>query len=377
LTCGFTATPERGDKAGLGQTWEKIVYQKDILEMIMAGYLCDLRTVRVSLRVDLDGVKTHHGDFDDAGLETALLDAKAPRHVVGAYLEHAAGRKALVFTPSVRLAHDMAGTFNASGVTAEALDGTTPADERRDMLKRFHTGETMVLANCSVLTEGFDSPSVDCIIVARPTKSRPFYLQMIGRGIRIYPGKEDCLILDVLGNSQRHKLETADTLFDMDLSVTRRSVRQQVERDREIFPTDDGPVVLDGRLVSTLVDLFGSRGLHWQQTRQGAWILSMGANGILRMVSDSGEDRWTVSLVHNGTCQTLKEGLPLGYAQGFAGDFARKGGLTPLLDPNAAWRSQGATEKQLTALRKWKVPVAPGLTKGAASDLLAAIIGDR
>jgi superfamily II DNA or RNA helicase len=131
LTCGFTATPERGDRAALGKTWEKIVYQKGILEMIMAGYLCDLRAVRVSLKVDLDRVKTHHGDFDDAGLETALLDANAPKHVALAYLEHAPGRKALVFTPSVRLAHDMADAFRKVGVKAEALDGTTPMDARR------------------------------------------------------------------------------------------------------------------------------------------------------------------------------------------------------------------------------------------------------
>jgi ATP-dependent helicase IRC3 len=102
LTVGFTATPERSDKSGLGQVWDKIVYQKGILEMIMAGYLCDLKAVRVSLRVNLDRVKTHHGDFDDKSLETALVDAKAPNHVVAAYLEHAPGRKALVFTPSVR-----------------------------------------------------------------------------------------------------------------------------------------------------------------------------------------------------------------------------------------------------------------------------------
>jgi ATP-dependent helicase IRC3 len=377
LTVGFTATPERSDKSGLGQVWDKIVYQKGILEMIMAGYLCDLKAVRVSLRVNLDRVKTHHGDFDDKSLETALVDAKAPRYVAAVYLEHTPGRKALVFTPSVRLAHDMADTFRKAGVKSEALDGTTPADERRDMLKRFHTGETMVLANCSVLTEGFDSPSVDCIIVARPTKSRPFYQQMIGRGTRVYPGKEDCLILDVVGNSQRHQLVTADSLFDMDLSETGRSVRQQVERDEEIRIDNNGHVDLDGRLVASVVDLFSNRGIHWQQTRQGAWVLSMGTTGLLRMVSDDGGERWAVSLVNNGISQVLQEGLPLGYAQGFAEDFARKSGLTPLLDPNAAWRGDEATEKQIAELRKWKVPVPPGLTKGAASDLLTAIFGDR
>src|SRR5919106_5399736 len=147
LTVGFTATPERGDKAGLGKVWDKIVYQKTLLEMILQGYLCDLRAVRVTLRADLDQVHTCHGDFVEAELESALLAADAPQHVAAAYQEHAQGRKALVFTPTVKVAYAMAEAFQQAGVTAEALDGTTPLDERRDILRRLHTGETMVLCN--------------------------------------------------------------------------------------------------------------------------------------------------------------------------------------------------------------------------------------
>jgi superfamily II DNA or RNA helicase len=127
---GFTATPERGDKAGLGQVWDRIVYQKNILEMMLAGYLCDLRAIQVHLNVDLDLLHVRHGDFVDSELEEAMTRANAPAHVVRAYQEHAANRKALVFTPTVRLAHEMAGAFRQAGVSAEALDGTTPDDER-------------------------------------------------------------------------------------------------------------------------------------------------------------------------------------------------------------------------------------------------------
>jgi superfamily II DNA or RNA helicase len=239
LTVGFTATPERGDKSGLGQVWDRIVYQKGILEMILSGYLCDLKAVRVSLKVDLDRLHTRHGDYVDTELESALLDASAPKHVVAAYQQHASGRKTLVFTPTVKVVHEMADAFRKVGIAGEALDGTTPADERRDILKRFHSSETIVLANCAVLTEGFDEPSIDCIISARPTQSRPFYLQMIGRGTRVYPGKADCLIPGAVGDTERHRLVTADTLFDMDLSVSKRSVRQQVERDEEVHVGDD------------------------------------------------------------------------------------------------------------------------------------------
>src|SRR5207245_9751893 len=101
----------------------------------------------------------------------------------------------------------------AAGRCAEALDGTTPVATRRAILQRVHTGATRVVANCAVLTEGFDEPSVDCIIVARPTQSAVLYQQMLGRGTRIYPGKTDCLLLDVVGVSTRHTLHTAATLF--------------------------------------------------------------------------------------------------------------------------------------------------------------------
>src|SRR4029453_13875987 len=118
--------------------------------------------------------------------------------------------------PTVALAYGMAATFCAAGIAAEALDGTPPLATRRAILQRLHTGETRVVANCAVLTEGFDEPSVYCIIIARPPQSAVLYQQMLGRGTRTYPGKTDCLVLDVVGVSTQHTLHTAATLFACD-----------------------------------------------------------------------------------------------------------------------------------------------------------------
>src|SRR5207245_6523565 len=107
----------------------------------------------------------------------------------------------------------MAATFCAAGIAAEALDGTTPLATRRAILQRLHTGATRVVANCAVLTEGFDEPSVDCIIVARPTQSAPLYQQMLGRGTSIYPCKTECLILYVVGVSTCHTQYTHASQF--------------------------------------------------------------------------------------------------------------------------------------------------------------------
>jgi ATP-dependent helicase IRC3 len=203
LVVGVTATPVRGDRQSLGQVFDGIVYQKTLVEMMQAGYLVDLRAMQVLLHADFDALRTRHGDFVEAELETLLLEANAPAQVLAAFQAHAAERKALLFPPTVATAYAMAATFSTAGIAAEALDATTPLATRRAILQRLHTGATRVVANCAVLTEGFDEPSIDCIIVARPTQSLPLYQQMLGRGTRTYPGKTDCLLLDVVGVSTR------------------------------------------------------------------------------------------------------------------------------------------------------------------------------
>ena len=231
LVVGVTATPERGDRHSLRPVFDGIVYQKTLLEMMQAGYLVDLRALQVLLQADFDALRTQQGDFVEAELETLLLAANAPAQVLAAFQAHAADRKALLFTPTVALAYAMAETFCAAGIAAEALDGTTPLATRRAILQRLHTGATRVVANCAVLTEGFDEPSVDCIIMARPTQSAPLYQQMLGRGTRTYPGKTDCLVLDVVGVSTHHTLHTAATLFDCDAGrLARQSVLEILER---------------------------------------------------------------------------------------------------------------------------------------------------
>jgi superfamily II DNA or RNA helicase len=349
LVVGVTATPERGDHHSLRQVFDGIVYQKTLLEMMHAGYLVDLRAFQVLLQADFDALRTQQGDFVETELESLLLAANAPAQVLAAFQAHAAGRKALLFTPTVALAYAMAATFRAAGIAAEALDGTTPLATRRAILQRLHTGATRVVANCAVLTEGFDEPSVDCIIIARPTQSAVLYQQMLGRGTRTYPGKTDCLVLDVVGVSTHHTLHTAATLFDCDA----------------------------GTLRSTPVDLFARRTLRWVQTRQGAWVLSLGAeHGTLRLRPD-GPETWQVVQVRRAAePMQLGDTLPLPYAQGLAEDYARHLGVARLVEAEAPWRQHPATEKQTALLRKLGMTPRARLTKGEAAELLAAVLGD-
>jgi ATP-dependent helicase IRC3 len=375
LVVGVTATPERGDRQSLRPVFERIVYQKSLVEMMQAGYLVDLRAIQVLLQADFDALRTPHGDFVDAELESLLLAANAPAQVLAAFQAHAANRKALLFTPTVALAYAMAETFQRSGISAEALDGTTPLTTRHAILQRLHTGATRMVANCAVLTEGFDEPSIDCIIVARPTRSALLYQQMLGRGTRTYPGKTDCLLLDVVGVSTHHTLHTAATLFGCDATqLARQSVLELLEQP---VPPAEEDMPLTGTLHSTPVDLFARRALHWVQTRQGAWVLSLGSqHGTLRLRPD-GPETWQVMQVRRDADPVvLGDTLPLPYAQGLAEDYARHLGVARLVEVEASWRQQPATEKQTALLRKLGMAARSGLTKGEAADLLAAILGD-
>jgi ATP-dependent helicase IRC3 len=131
LTLGVIATPMRGDDIGLDVVFQGIIYKKTILEMIQGGYLADLRALEIRIKADFHDLHTRGRDFINGEVEELLLQADAPEYVVGAYLEHARGRKALLFTPTVKLAHMMADLFQEAGIVAESLDGTTPIDERR------------------------------------------------------------------------------------------------------------------------------------------------------------------------------------------------------------------------------------------------------
>jgi hypothetical protein len=197
---------------------------------------------------------------------------------------------------------------------------------------------------------------------------------MVGRGTRTYPDKADCLVLDVVGVTKRHSVMTASEIFDLDLRS--RSVKEAMEyqKQRERILAMREADIIDGELVAHQVDLFGGRPMHWVQTRQGAWVLNLG-NGFVRLTPAEG-DVWDVHYLENGgPAGLLQSGIPLGYAQGMAEDFARKRGAGRLLDPDTRWRGEPASEKQINWLKRKRCPVPRGLTKGEASDLITALNG--
>jgi superfamily II DNA or RNA helicase len=207
---GLTATADRKDEVGLRNCFDSCAFQYPIRRGIQEGYLCDItQRAVVCADLDLSDIRTVAGDLAQGQLEAALTVDGVLHQVAAPLVELAADRRTLIFTAGVAQAHALAdvlaGYLDDSSKVA-ALDGTTAREERARLIAGFRDGSIQFLVNCAVLTEGFDAPETSCIAMCRPTKSRLLYAQMLGRGTRIADGKTDCLVLDFVGNSGRHKL---------------------------------------------------------------------------------------------------------------------------------------------------------------------------
>jgi ATP-dependent helicase IRC3 len=397
LLLGVTATPDRGDGKGLDDLFDEITFTYDILWGIRAGYLCDLRGKALRLAdLDVHGIAVSRGDYQAGDAGEKLLDAGAPDAIAEGWLEHARGRRTLVFTPTVETAQLTAAAFRHRGVAAESVSGGTSMEERRLILKRFSAGEIDVVVNCMVLTEGYDEPRVDCIVVARPTKSRALYTQMVGRGTRRHPEKTDCLVLDVVGASDEHSLVTVPSLF----GVERRFRRFLEDGDRlasEVAAEYEAEEIEAGRLRAQDVELFAQvrRDLAWVEARRDdrrRYVLNISRTEQLVMMQADSEldDSWGVQaqteidpgsrswVRWNGGrkpawFRPLIRECSLELAEGVAEDYARKFGQQHLVNVDAAWRKGPPTAKQVAAAKKWRLPnLTSHRTAGDLSDALSS-----
>ncbi len=191
LLLGVTATPKRGDGVGLSSIFQEIVFSRSIAWGIKSGYLSPLIGRRISTRLSLNGVQTQAGDFVAAQLSRAINIPGRNKLIVESYVRYASDRmKTIAFCADVKHSQDLAEAFRKAGISSVAIHGGMEIDERRHVLSLFEGGEIRVITNCAVLTEGFDSPLVDSILLCRPTKSEGLYVQSVGRGTRVSPGKE-------------------------------------------------------------------------------------------------------------------------------------------------------------------------------------------
>ena len=199
---GVTATPDRGDMKNLGTVFESLAYEYTLPKAIKEGYLSPIKAVTIPLKIDMSGVGVQGGDFKAGDIGTALDPYL--RGIAEEMKNYCMDKKTVAFLPLVKTSQKFRDILNENGFRAAEVNGES--QDRAEVLADFEAGRYNVLCNSMLLTEGWDCPSVDCIVVLRPTKVRSLYCQMVGRGTRLHPGKEHLLLLDFLWHTERHEL---------------------------------------------------------------------------------------------------------------------------------------------------------------------------
>ena len=199
---GVTATPDRGDMKNLGSVFDSLAYEYTLPQAIKEGYLSPIKAITIPLKLDLSGVSTQAGDFKASDIDTALDPYLY--QIADEMLKYCKERKTVVFLPLVKTSQKFRDILISKGFNAAEVNGKST--DRAEILEAFDKGEYNVLCNSMLLTEGWDCPSVDCVIVLRPTKVRGLYCQMVGRGTRLCEGKSELLLLDFLWHTERHEL---------------------------------------------------------------------------------------------------------------------------------------------------------------------------
>lgn len=222
---GVTATPDRGDQKNLGQIFDSLAYEYTLPQAIKEGYLVPIRALTVPIKIDFTKVGTSAGDYKPGDIATALdpyLEQIAEEMV-----KHCKERKTVVFLPLVKTSQKFRDILNRHGFRAAEVNGDSA--DRTEILEDFDNGKYNVLCNSMLLTEGWDCPEVDCVIVLRSTKVRALYCQMVGRGTRLAEGKDHLLLLDFLWHTEHHELCRPACLIAEDEEVARKMTEQIAE----------------------------------------------------------------------------------------------------------------------------------------------------
>jgi ATP-dependent helicase IRC3 len=392
LLLGLTATARRSDNVGLELVFQRIVFQKTLIEGIKDGYLSHLRAIRLNSNVNLDCVSTRAGDLAQDELAKAIDVKERNQAIVKAWLEHALGRKTVAFCASVAHSQALCEVAREHGIKAAHIDGALPVEARRGLLEAFHN-DLDWLTNYAVLLEGYDEPNIQCIIMARPTKSALTYTQAVGRGSRLADGKQDCLIIDVADVTSRHQLVTAPTLaglpaeFDTD-GADLLDVVKQIEAAKAKSPLLDvegAKSMAEIEVRAEAVDLFrhlddplveAHASMAWIKTEPGQFEVSFKGPVTQERLSLSQNPLglWETQLWEFGEPRAVgRPTADIDKAFGQAEQWLQRNrpASAPYLNKRAWWRKHQPEAAQITKLKKMGVVADfSKMTKGMASDLI-------
>ena len=385
LTVGYTATPFRPNNdpiitaAGKPGCFDEVVYTLPLMGLVAQGYLSPIVAKGIFLaELDLDAVRTRHGDYIEADLAEALMAADAPEHLVRGYRELAPERRALIFCPTVGMAYAVEHAFRSAGLAAASVVGSTPTDARQHIYQQVRAGALNALVTCAVLTEGFDEPSIDCVMLARPTKSKVLFYQCIGRGLRLWPTKEDCLLIDATGATKRHGLLSIAAELGLLKPTTphegpgQKDRHEEAEHERE----DTSVEAKQTAYRAHDINLAQRTRLHWVETPKGYWVVNL-ADRMLRVRPDGeGIYRLEVRKREERAYTPLVDRLSQEFCFGIASDTARDAQILHMVQEGARWRQNVPSPKHEALARKLGVRIEPEWKSGDVSDAIAAVTGE-
>lgn len=368
LLVGLTATPKRGDGAGLDGVFDEIVYAVPMSRLVKMGKLARPVGIAIGTGVDLDGVATRGGEFVESQLEVVVNTEARNQLVVDAWEKHAADRThTIAFCVDVAHVKALTEAFRARGHRAEYVIGATPDHERRRIYSDFHDGKVQVLLSVMVLSEGFDEPRASCALMCRPTQSQSLYVQMAGRVLRRSPGKADALVLDFVDVSRRHSLQTVMTLAGVEPGGEREEKPKQGQLI-DVFAADERKARVVAQ-TERLGDLLDASPFIWQQLPDGQWMARSSAGWITLVEAADGfvpvRVWWNKGVA--GHEELFGRAVDADTAMSIAEASIDKNVLT---DRGARWRDLPPTPGQLQAAGRWRVQVTPEMTRGQLTNLL-------
>lgn len=368
LLCGFTATGWREDGKGLGEVFDTVAYEISAKELIDQGYLVPPVGFKITTDIDLSQVKTVEGDYCSTTLERIFNTKVMNDLVIKTYKEKALGRPTICFGASVKHAKNLSDGFIASGISSEVIDGSTPEEKREAIFDRYNTGKTTVLCNAMLLTEGVDLPHTSCIIMARGTKSRLLYQQCIGRGIRPWPFKDDCVVIDF--SDRNHTLCGVAVLLDdaeVQLDIHKRLPKKKPS-------LSNLPANLNPQLKAALVNHDPlSKAFTWGKNEEKNYVMRGSGSARIEIQRQYDNDKYCVMFYDNqGNKKKLAQDLSFEWAFSTAEDFARANRkLFVISDRDAEWRKNPITDKQKALFKRCRYKAAiDQLSCGQAADII-------
>jgi len=412
---GVSATFSRHDGLKLGAAIDNIVYHRDYLDMIDDKWLSDVIFTTVESQADLSSVGlSSFGDFKTGALSQAVNTPEINDVTVRAWMARAQGRKStLVFCVDLDHVRSLTAMFRAHGIKADFITGETQRVLRGERLDAFKRGDFPVLLNCGVFTEGTDIPNIDCIVLARPTRSRNLLIQMIGRGMRLYPGKENCHVIDMV-SSLETGIVTTPTLFGLDPKelVDAQSAkdmrdlknRREEERKHEGFNLSAGSgsgtiqrrrsiTFTDYDSVTDLIeDTSNEKAIRrlsrnaWVCVGEGQFVLTASSGGILNvsLIDDKWVVKYTAKLPEDVRVRSpYMRPKVVAQAESFesairaADTYAAKIFPNYLIAARQSWRRSPASESQLKILNTKRDDetrlTSQMITKGQAMDMITKL----